>query len=143
MKKARYLLPLVLLAVVGSFGCGRGTAVRYEGRVTYRGYNLTSGLVVFAPEHRGPLSVGRIRDDGSFVLYTGETPGIYPGNYRITVCSLTNGNPDGYGRFDFPRTAIPEKYRDPELSRLVYNIEPGRRLQQSDRFGRSGLTEKG
>jgi hypothetical protein len=126
MKKARYLLPLVLVAAAGSFGCGRGPAVPFQGRVSYRGYNLTSGVVVFAPEQRGPLSVGRIRDDGSFVLYTGESPGIYPGNYRITVCSLTPGEPDGYGRFDFPRAAVPEKYRDPELSRLGYSVEPGR-----------------
>ena len=33
---------------------------------------------------------------------------------------------DGYGRFDFPQSAVPEKYRDPELSGLAYNIEPGR-----------------
>jgi hypothetical protein len=100
--------------------------VPFQGRISYRGYNLTSGLVVFAPEQRGPLSVGRIRDDGTFVLYTGETPGIYLGSYKITVSSLTTGTPDGYGRFDFPRSAVPEKYRDPELSRLVCNIESGR-----------------
>ena len=111
--------------MLGSFGCGRGSMVPFQGRVSYRGYNLTSGLVVFAPE-RGPLSVGRIRDDGTFVLYTGENPGIYPGNYKITVSALNTGTPDGYGRFDFPQTAIPEKYRDPEMSRLAYNIEPNR-----------------
>ncbi|HEX3313430.1 MAG TPA: hypothetical protein VHR72_01010 [Gemmataceae bacterium] len=126
MKKARFLLPLVLLAVIGSFGCGRGSMVPYQSRVSYRGYNLTSGLVVFIPEQRGPLSVGRIRDDGSFVLYTGESPGIYPGSYRITVCALNPGTPDGYGRFDFPQSALPEKYRDPELSGLSQVIEPGR-----------------
>ena len=127
MKTARcLLLPLVLLAGFGSFGCGRGNMVPFQGRVSYRGYNLTSGLVVFAPEQRGPLSVGRIRDDGSFILYTGDSPGVYPGNYRITVCSLNGSAPDGYGRFDFPQPAVPEKYRDPELSRLAYNIEPGR-----------------
>jgi hypothetical protein len=126
MKKARCLFPLVLLALIGSFGCSRGSMVPFQGRVSYRGYNLTSGLVVFSPERRGPLSVGRILNDGSFVLYTGDSPGIYPGNYKITVCSLTAGEPDGYGRFDFPRAAVPEKYRDPELSRLGYSVEPGR-----------------
>jgi hypothetical protein len=127
MKTARcLLLPLLLVATLGSVGCGRGAIVPFQGRVSYRGYNLTSGLVVFAPESRGPLAVGRIRDDGTFVLYTGETPGIYPGNYKITVSSLTAGAPDGYGRFDFPRAAIPEKYRDPELSHLAYAVESNR-----------------
>ena len=134
MKTTRcLLLPLVLAALVGSFGCGRGNMVPFQGRVSYRGYNLTSGLVVFAPEQRGPLSVGRILADGSFMLYTGESPGIYPGGYRITVCSLTTGSPDGYGRYDFPQPAVPERYRDPELSKLTYNVEPGRVYNVPDR----------
>src|SRR5262249_16416277 len=87
----------------------------------------TNGLVVFTPDQRGPLAVGRIRDDGSYVLYTGDTPGAYPGHYRVTVCSLTAGSAaDVYGRYEFPRSAIPDRYRDPELSRVGLSITPGR-----------------
>jgi hypothetical protein len=100
--------------------------VPVQGKVTYRGYGLTNGVVVFAPDQRGPLATGRIREDGSFVLYTGDSPGVYPGQYRVTVSSLNGGSTESWGRFDFPRSAIPEKYRDPELSRLACDVKANR-----------------
>lgn len=124
LRSLRYL-PLLLAFV--SFGCGRPNMVPVQGKVSYRGYGVNNGLVVFTPDQRGPLAIGRIRDDGSYVLYTGDTPGVYPGHYRVTVCSLAAGSAaDVYGRYEFPRSAIPDKYRDPELSRLAQSVVPGR-----------------
>lgn len=129
MKSAsfRTLRHLPLLLVFASLGCGRAAIVPVQGKVSYRGYGVNNGLVVFTPDQRGTIAVGRIREDGSYVLYTGDTPGAYPGHYRVTVCSLTASSAaDTFGRYEFPRSAIPDRYRDPELSRLAQSIQPGR-----------------
>ena len=108
-------------------GCGKPAMAPVQGKVTYRGYQVTNGLIVFAPEQRGPLAVGRIREDGNFILYTGDNPGAYPGAYRVTVSSLAPGSSsESWGRFDFPRTALPDKYRDAEQSRLVCDVKASR-----------------
>src|SRR5207253_1584957 len=87
---------------------------------------VTNGLIVFTPE-RGPLAVGRIRDDGNFALYTGDNPGAYPGNCRITVSSLAPGtSSESFGRFEFPRTALPDRYRDVAQSNLAYSVVAGK-----------------
>ncbi len=114
-------LTLALAASLPIFaaGCGKPAMVPVGGTVTYRGYQLTNGVIVFTPEQRGPLAIGRIREDGAFALYTGDNPGVYPGKYRVTISSLAPGaSSESFGRFEFPRTAIPDKYRDPQQSGL-------------------------
>lgn len=121
VSRSRFLLILLGLGSCLAFaGCGRPAMVPAQGTITYRGYPVTNGIIVFAPDpdsNRGPLAIGRIREDGSFVLYTGDNPGVYPGTYRMTVSSLAPGSSsESWGRFDFPRSALPDKYRDPEQS---------------------------
>lgn len=71
--------------------------------------------------------MGRIREDGGFVLYTGDNPGVSPGQYRVTVSSLAPGtSSESWGRFEFPRTAIPDKFRDPDQSRLACDVKANR-----------------
>lgn len=116
-----------LLLVVSLAGCGRPTLAPVQGKVAYRGFGLNNGVVVFAPEHRGPLAVGRIGPDGSFSLYTGESQGALPGRYRVTISSLAPGtSTESWGTFEFPRSQIPDRYRDPETSRLAYVVVAGK-----------------
>ena len=124
----RMAISLTCLASFLAMGCGRSSLVPAQGKVTFRGYPLNNGLVVLVPE-RGPLAIGRIQSDGNFVLFTGDKQGAYPGNYRISVSSLaqqTNGYSDAYGRFEFPRSAIPERYRDPDLFDRTCAIQAGK-----------------
>lgn len=110
-----------------SLGCGRPAMVPVQGKVSYRGANVANGLIVFVPENRGPIAVGRIREDGVFALYTGDHPGAYPGTYRVTVSSLASGSSsESWGRFDFPRSALPDKYRDVDQSRLACEVKASR-----------------
>lgn len=110
-----------------SAGCGKQAMVPVQGKVTYRGSTINNGLVVFTPETRGPLAIGRIREDGVFALYTGDNPGAYPGTYKVTVTSLAPGSSsESWGRFDFPRSALPEKFRDVEQSRLACQVQASR-----------------
>jgi len=120
-------LVLLLLA-----GCGRAPLTPVHGKVTYKSSALQSGVVVFTPDstrgERGSIAVGKIREDGSYTLYTSDAAGAAAGWYRITVSSLTAtsySQPGGQG-FAYPQSLLPEKYRDPELSMLACEIKPGR-----------------
>jgi hypothetical protein len=104
-----------------SAGCGKPAMVPVQGKITYRGHALNNGVIVFTPEQKGPLAIGLIRNDGSFVLSTGDHPGAYPGSYKVTVSSLASAASENGGRFDFPGSAIPIQYRehDPARERIV------------------------
>lgn len=126
-----FLTGLVCLLPLAA-GCGRGPLLPVQGKISYKGYNLQSGVIVFVPDStrgmRGSVAVGKIREDGSFSLYTGDSPGATAGWYRVTVASLA---PPGYGapsvgRFDFPQTIIPEKYQDPDLSMIACEVKSSR-----------------
>ena len=81
----RLTFAVVLTLPIFAAGCSKPAIVPAYGKVTYRGYPLNNGVVVFTPEAKGPLAVGRVNNDGDFVLYTGDHPGAYPGTYRVTV----------------------------------------------------------
>src|SRR5437764_12474738 len=118
VRASRLALIAVLLA---SGGCAPAPApVAVQGRVTYRGTPLHSGLIVFTPDdargHHGPPARAAIGPDGRFVLRTGTAAGAAPGWYRVTVASLeaVAGEP------------LPARFRDPELSDLSAEVVAGR-----------------
>jgi hypothetical protein len=133
MKTARWLglvQAAVLLLLVA--GCGRAPLTPVQGKVAYKGFWLQNGVVVFTPDtsrgERGAIAVGKIREDGSFTLSTGDSPGAYPGWYRVTVSSLSTtslSSPGGQG-FAVPPSLLPEKYRDPEQSLLACEVKSSR-----------------
>lgn len=112
------VLPIVLV-----LGCGENSQapVPITGKVTYRGQPLQNGTIVFTPDprkgHVGTMAMGEIQSDGSYSLRTGNVFGAPPGYYRITVAE--GGLPYN------TQTSLPDKYRDPELSGLVYEIKAG------------------
>jgi hypothetical protein len=112
------LCPLALLLVV--LGCQNRPAAltAVSGKVLYRGGLVPSGLIVFTPdaEHgsSGAIAFGKIRQDGSYTLFTGESEGATAGWYRISVAALNQA----------AVTMLPEKYRDPSLSLLTCEVKP-------------------
>ncbi|MCI0377750.1 MAG: hypothetical protein L0215_09100 [Gemmataceae bacterium] len=113
------LFPLALLAL-GWIGCARGPTpmTPVSGKVTYKGAPVPGGAIVFTPDttrgETGRIAHGKINSDGSFQLYTGETLGVGAGWYRVTVTSFATAS------------LLPDKYRDPDLSRLACEIKPNR-----------------
>jgi hypothetical protein len=128
--RARWALavPLLLLAT----GCqpGAESLVAVRGRVSYRGIPLHTGTVVFAPDaQRGTnaeMARADVQPDGTYVLNTGDQSGAAPGWYRVTVLAMepAAGFARG-GSFLVPRSLIPEKYRDPDLSGLACEVKAG------------------
>lgn len=126
---------LVALSLVCVLGCRQpaSQSTPVSGRVLYRGSALRSGQIVFTPDaqrgHNGEMAMGSISFDGSYSLRTGETVGVAPGWYKVTVASLMSPGGGsfrvGEHSFAIPVSAVPEKYRDPSLSKLACEVKAG------------------
>jgi hypothetical protein len=115
-----------------ALGCesGKDTFALVKGKVLYKGRPVHTGTIVFAPDllrgTTGPLARAEIQSDGSFALQTQGRPGAIPGWHRVTILSMEPSPkiiPDGDGML--PRSMVPEKYRDPELSGLSCEVRGG------------------
>lgn len=125
---AHILAGLLMLGLMA--GCDGGPALSpVHGKVTYRSAPLTGGTIVFTPDAKrgghGPLASAEIQPDGTYTLRTGSSPGAAIGWHRVTIVAIEKTPPAATGqRFQVPRSLIPEKYRDPELSGLSCEVKP-------------------
>lgn len=113
-------------------GCEPGTESRalVRGRVSYKGVLVRTGTIVFTPDTlrgtSGPLARSEIQADGSYALQTEGKAGAIVGWHRVTVMAVeTNPVNSPSGDVNMPRSLLPDKYRDPELSGLSCEIRSG------------------
>ena len=75
-------------------GCTQKPATlnHVTGKVFYTARSST-GVIVFTPDasrgETGKIAFGTIKDDGSYLIATDDTPGAAAGWYRVTVGSLS------------------------------------------------------
>jgi hypothetical protein len=126
----RTLAAGILLALPS--GCDHATEplAIVRGKVSYKGTLLRTGTIVFTPDTlrgtTGPMARSEIQPDGTYALQTNGLPGATAGWHRVTVMALEAGlaiSPDG--NLIMPRSLLPEKYRDPELSGLSCQVRGG------------------
>ncbi len=122
-----------LALVLSAAGCdgGADTLAQVQGKVTYKGIPLHIGSIVFAPDTArgasGPLGRADIQRDGTYHLRTGDALGAIVGWHRVTIAAVEENNIPEPGRsFAIPRSLLPDKYRDPELSGLTCEVKVGR-----------------
>jgi hypothetical protein len=88
-----------------------------KGQVMYRGRPVPGGTIVFIPDAslatHGNLATAEIKSDGTFVLKTNDLPGAAAGHHKVTIACVLQ---DGTG--SAPRSLLPARYRDPDLSGL-------------------------
>jgi hypothetical protein len=118
------------LLLLCALGCSSGTEplASVRGTVFYKGTPLRTGSIVFIPDVQrgaeGPLARAAIQPDGTYLLRTGDLLGAASGWYRVTVVAMEASTEKGPGKpFVIPRSLLPEKYRDPELSGLTCEIK--------------------
>jgi hypothetical protein len=121
------------LVLVGLFlvaGCeGRAPSqAPVSGKVFYQNQPLPRGTIVFVPDadrgNNGPLAQGSIQAGGSYAIQTEGKPGAMPGWYRVTVIAVESTS-GGFSRglSSAPRSLVPERYRDPQLSDLACEVK--------------------
>jgi hypothetical protein len=119
---------LLVLASGCEPGAQRLAGVR--GKVSFKGIPLNTGTIVFTPDPlrgtSGSIARSEIGRDGGYVLQTKGMPGAAVGWHRVTVMAMDRGfagGPDG-DRVT-PRSLLPEKYSDPQLSGLSCQVRGG------------------
>jgi hypothetical protein len=129
----RYRLRAIL-AIVSVFffvGCdgGKASLAPVSGKVFYQNQPLGRGTIVFVPDadrgNNGPLAQGTIQAGGSYTVQTEGKPGAAPGWYRVTVIAVEIPAAYATGRSYLPRSLVPERYRDPQLSDLTCEVKAG------------------
>jgi hypothetical protein len=124
------ILPSLATALlgIGLGGCDGGPLPRVlvQGKVCYHGVPLSTGVIVFIPDAghgcHGPMACGLVQRDGSYHLQTEDQPGVAAGWYRVTVAAVEAATAPGQD-LAIPRSLVPEKYRDPDLSGLVREVK--------------------
>lgn len=127
--------PLPLLCLAAALlcvlpGCQQGNTplAPVRGKISYRGMFLQNGTIVFIPDASrgttGPLSQAVIQPDGSYNLRTEQGFGAVPGWHRVTVAAVyAPSTPIRGEAFAVPLSLVPDRYRDPDLSRLVCEVK--------------------
>jgi len=96
-----------------------------RGKVRYLGTVVPDARIVFIPDEsrgtHGEILRAQTAGDGTFVLQPDGPTGIPPGCYRITVMALETVATSS----TMPRSLLPDRYRDPELSELSCEIQAG------------------
>lgn len=116
-------------------GCAGETESSVTGTVLVDGELATSGTVTLHPIGGGSVSTGRIHEDGSFVIKTGQgdrsdpdRSTIAPGEYIVTVVVNAPPQPTDENLTGPPRPGgrlTAEMYADKRTSNLRYTIGPG------------------
>jgi hypothetical protein len=119
--------------VVLTFGCGSDpdSLTPVGGKIYFKGTPLKHGSIVFSPDERrggrGEMARAEIQPDGSFRLKTGDRDGAAAGWHRVTIVAVEEViDPSGQLDLTEHRSLVPLKYRDPDLSGLDYQVEPGK-----------------
>jgi len=92
----RWYVPGLLTAALALSGCGSNNGLtlgRVQGKVTYKGEPLKYGTVSFVPDTtkgtNGPIAMGNIKDDGTYILSTSDAgDGAVVGHHKISVVGL-------------------------------------------------------
>jgi hypothetical protein len=92
----RYAPGFLTAALALVAGCGSSTGLnlgRVQGKVTFKGEPIKYGTVSFVPDTakgtNGPIAMGNIKEDGTFVLSTSDAgDGAVVGHHKISVVGL-------------------------------------------------------
>lgn len=105
----------ILMSILGC-GDGRPYRVPVSGRITIDGVPVAKGSVSLRAAHGRP-AIGRLRDDGRFVLSTYEiNDGCALGEYVVTVYAVEQVAADTL------QWNVPKKYQNTETSGLTAQI---------------------
>ena len=114
---------LITLLFIGGCESKRGLSLpktAVSGTVTYQGKSLAGGRIAFVHESGHALAA----DIDASGRYTAEA---YQGTGRVTISSRgpDQPNPRGKPAFMPGKSLIPEKYDDPQTSRLKFDAQSG------------------
>lgn len=138
-----WLVAVRLALMVLAAGCSGSlpSVARVSGRVTFAGQPVSTGMVMFHPEH-GRAAIGQLGSDGRYTLTTFRLgDGAIPGRHKVTICARTvaGGDPSPpkpmspeeemknaaalYLTDPRIRWIVPEKYASPATTPLSADVQ--------------------
>jgi len=126
MTRRSYLIGGLALAACGWLaGCGGVHESSVSGTVYLDDKPLKTGNVTFYPSQGGAAVYSRIGANGAYQLKTGDTFGLKPGEYKVTVVAtetppVVKGSTPPIGKLITPR-----KYGQLEETDLLFTVGPG------------------
>ena len=122
-------LALLLLVV----GCGKGNYAYVTGRAMVDGTPLPHGTIIFHPVSGvGTSPSGKVRDAGTYQLYTGSKKGLVPGEYIATVNGYEVLPPKTEYGLTIPKRLTHKRYASVKTSELRFTIEAGKQTLDID-----------
>lgn len=121
-------LPVIALFMLCLGGCQRhfDYTGKVRGTVTLDGRPMTSGNVISTPQDGGRGAIGAIRNDGSFVLTTGQNiNGVAPGTHLLAVVAHETGTTTESQLEVANKLSVPERYIDPGRSGFTIDVIAG------------------
>jgi hypothetical protein len=115
------LLPLCL-------GCGRAAPLgKVHGKVTFQGAPVTSAIVGFDGGTATVHMTANVDANGEYQVSMAKGFGLPLGTYRVAIYPYVADLPIGSKTRPVPHKFkdIPPKYRKPETSGLVLNVQAG------------------
>jgi hypothetical protein len=126
MMRRSLLVGAFILAACGLIaGCGGAHESSVSGTVYLDDKPLNTGLVTFFPTQGGAAVYSRIGPNGAYELKTGDTSGLKPGQYKVTVVAteiptVVPGTTPPIGKL-----ITPHKYGQLDQTDLTFTVGPG------------------
>lgn len=128
---------LLLAGCGGGGGLPEGETGTVSGRITFEGKPVPEGCgVVFMRDKGGYVGTGKTDSSGQYLLYMRDGLQIVVGTYRVSITPpnpVANLDQDEIMRLQsagkLPDTSkmkeVPDRYRDPENSKTIFEVKPG------------------
>lgn len=120
-------------------GCQKSLPATVGGVVTIDGQSLPegenyAGEVMFHPTGGGAPAYGQFLSGGEYLVQTGTTKGLTPGDYKVTVrlVEIEPEPPGGYENAPAQKLISPRKYNDIERTDLQATIVDGKNTVNLD-----------
>ena len=120
-------LALLLLVALGCSHSDNPKTYPVDGKVSFKGQPITSGMVLLTPTDSGHAATGNLEKDGSFRLTTFQkNDGAVPGKYQVAIQVFPS---EGAGlpgaEFAGKTPPVPQKYGSAGTSGLTTEIKAG------------------
>jgi hypothetical protein len=106
-------------------GCGGAHESSVSGMDYLDDKPLNTGNVTFYPSEGGAAVYSRIGADGAYELKTGDTFGLKPGEYKVTVVATEMPTVVPGSTPPIGKVITPSKYGQLEETDLVFTVEAG------------------
>lgn len=120
-------LALCSLVLLGCSHSDNPKTYPTDGKVSFKGQPITSGMVLLTPKDSGHAATGNLEKDGTFRLTTFQkNDGAVAGTYQVAIQVFpTEGAGLPGAEFAGKTPPVPPKYGSPASSGLIAEIKAG------------------